>query len=302
MSVTDALVRKLAHRSRVRHHVTWGSEDVLIALRRLFRDPAAQFRSDIQRRMVETVASRYPEVVVILQTGGGKSLAFMVPPFLPQSQTTVVVMPLVVLKQDIVRRFQEAHIQYSIWSGHGSSERFNGVPVLFVSAEQAVTQLFRQWIGMLDANRLLDRVVIDEAHLLLTTTRYRPKMALLRFLRELRTQLVLLSATLPPIMMDEFTEKMFLDHARVIRDITFRPDIWYNMRQHTPTTDHGDETFDDYLVSQVQEVLTHYAHDPVQATARCIVYVESRATVESLADRLGCEFYHSSSGTASEKD
>ena len=48
--------------------------------------------------MMETVASRYPEVVVILATGGGKSLAFMVPAFLPRAATTVVVMPLVVLK------------------------------------------------------------------------------------------------------------------------------------------------------------------------------------------------------------
>ena len=88
--------------------------------------------------MVEVVASRYPEVVVVIKTGGGKSLAYMVPPFLPQAATRVVVMPLVVLKQDMVRRFQDSNIQYSIWSGHGSSERFNGVPIVFISAEQAV--------------------------------------------------------------------------------------------------------------------------------------------------------------------
>ena len=69
-----------------------------MALRYLFRDPQAHFRSATQQQMVETVASRYPEVVVILATGGGKSLAFMVPAFLPRAATTVVVMPLVVLK------------------------------------------------------------------------------------------------------------------------------------------------------------------------------------------------------------
>ena len=113
-------------------------------------------------------------------------------------------MPLVVLKQDMVRRFQDANMPYSIWSGHGSSERFNGTPVVFVSAEQAVKQTFRTWIGLLDANRQLDRIVFDEAHLILTSLLYRPKMALLRFLRILRYPVVFLTAILPPVIVSEF--------------------------------------------------------------------------------------------------
>ncbi|EXJ77311.1 hypothetical protein A1O3_10469 [Capronia epimyces CBS 606.96] len=236
-----SLPQKLARRHLTSRRIVWGPVEVLQALRRLYKNPQAQFRSEIQQYMVETVASRYGEVVVILATGGGKSLAFMVPAFLPNSSTTVVVTPLVVLKQDMQRRFNDAGIRYSIWSGHGHSERFNGTPVLFVSAEQAVGQPFRQWIGQRDANRLLDRVVFDEAHLILTTLSYRPKMARLRFLRSLRCQMVFLSATLPPVMMKDFCRLMHIEQPVVVRDRTFRPDIRYLVERQAARPGGGDE-------------------------------------------------------------
>ena len=39
----SSLIKKIAYRTQARHHITWGSEDVLIALRYLFRDPQAYF-------------------------------------------------------------------------------------------------------------------------------------------------------------------------------------------------------------------------------------------------------------------
>ena len=48
------------------------------------------------------MATGYTEVVIILATGGGKSLLFMVSLFLLQAGITVVILPLVALKQDMV--------------------------------------------------------------------------------------------------------------------------------------------------------------------------------------------------------
>ena len=79
---TEQLIKKLAHRSRARFHVVWSLEDIVVALRALFRDPQATFRSPGQQQMLEAVASRSPEVVIILKTGSGKSLAFMIPAML----------------------------------------------------------------------------------------------------------------------------------------------------------------------------------------------------------------------------
>jgi len=65
-------------------------------------------------------------------------------------------------------------------------------------------------------------------------------------------------------MMEEFSERMFLDQARVIRDITFRADIRYVVQQQ-PSADGGageEETFDEWVVSIVRRALRLYeAHE-----------------------------------------
>jgi superfamily II DNA helicase RecQ len=102
----------------------------------------------------------------------------------------VVVIPLVALKTDLVRRCREAGINYSVWAQHTDPQKYVGSPLLFVSVEQAVRQPFRRFLGQLDASEGLDRVVFDEAHLILTARQYRPKMALVRHLRNYRCQVV----------------------------------------------------------------------------------------------------------------
>jgi hypothetical protein len=104
----------------------------------------------------------------------------------------------------MVRRCWDADIQFSVWSGHGDPQRFTGTPLLFVLAEQAVRQLFRQFLSQLDADQQLNRVVFNECYLILTVSSYRPKLVLLRYLRELRYQVVFLSATLPPLLIAIF--------------------------------------------------------------------------------------------------
>jgi superfamily II DNA helicase RecQ len=292
---TSSLIKRVASRTRTPRHLRrWGSETVLVALRRLYRDPHAQFRSLPQQDMVETVATGYAEVVIILATGGGKSLSFMVSMFLPQAGTTVVILPLVALKQDMVRRCWDADIQFSVWSGHGDSQRFTGTPLLFVSAEQAVRQPFRQFLSQLDADRQLDRVVFDECHLILTASSYRPKLALLRHLRELRCQVVFLSATLPPLLMAAFQSRMLLDGPRIIRDVTFRADLHYSYHRQSRASN-----FEDYMVEGITRQLQGLAHED---GARIIVYVNRTEEARQMATRLGCESYFHESGTATEKE
>ena len=52
--------------------------------------------------MVEEVATSHTKVIIVLKTARGKSLSFLVPTYLPQASTTIVVVPLVVLKSDLV--------------------------------------------------------------------------------------------------------------------------------------------------------------------------------------------------------
>ena len=289
-----SLAKRVAHHTRPsRQRRQHGTEAVLTALRRLYRDPTAKFRSPAQQELVESVALGRAEVVGVLGTGTGKSLAFLVPIFLPAAATTVVIVPLVALKADLVRRCHNANIAYSIWDPH-RDQASEGTPLLFVSADHAVREPFQRHLGLLDAGRQLDRIVIDECHLILTASTYRPKMSLLRQLRDFRCPIVCLTATLPPVMTNIFVEHMFLERPTIIRTPTFRSDLCYIVHRQTRPT-----PFTDYMISRIQSLLRRHEADEA---ARLILYVTRKETAREMAGHLGCEFYYSNSGDASDKE
>ena len=53
-------------------------------------------------------------MIGILPIGGGKSLAFMLPAYLRGAFTTIVVVPLVALKQDFMTKCQDLGIPCSV--------------------------------------------------------------------------------------------------------------------------------------------------------------------------------------------
>lgn len=294
-AVHSALRQRLAYRQRpTRHRLCWGREEVHAAFRQLFREAdVVAYRSVSQEQLIEAIVTGCAEVVGVLATGEGKSLAFLLPACLPRAGTTVVVVPLVALKQDMTRRCQESELSYAIWNANSDRHPHHiGIPLLFVSVEQAVRARFRAFLGQLDAIGALARIVFDEAHLVLTAVSYRPKMSLVRHLRQLSCQVVFLTATLPPLLQSQFEERLLLKDPRVIRSRSFRPDITYRIRHSS------DANLLEYVCRTVTSMLHHYRHDP---DARLLVYTITRPDADDVSERLGCPKYYSDSGDASEK-
>jgi superfamily II DNA helicase RecQ len=77
----------------------------------------------------------------------------------------------------------------------------------------------------MDDHRCLDRVVIDKAHLILTTTDYRPKLAAVNWLTVLICQIVYLTAILSPLRWKSFTDDLLINNPIIIRLPTFRRNI-----------------------------------------------------------------------------
>ena len=110
----------------------------------------------------------------------------MLPSRLLHAGTTVVILPLVVLKQDMFRRCTELGLQFGIWDRHGDRTRYDGYLLIFMSVETAVSSCFRSFLTGLDAHEGLNRVVFNESHLVITASNYRPKLKLVKSLRALR--------------------------------------------------------------------------------------------------------------------
>jgi superfamily II DNA/RNA helicase len=177
-------------------------------------------------------------------------------------------------------------------------QRIVGCPLVFVAVETAVGEAFHGFLARLDAAQRLDRVILDEAHLILTSSDYRPKMRLIRQLRNLRAQFVFLTGTLPPSMLQAFQQKLLLSEPTVIRSTTFRKDLRYTV-ERLPTPGLGQS----FLQLAAQAIRTKLAqaelHD--EAAGRAIVYSTRRHEVDTLATLLDCEVYYSDSGTVQQK-
>jgi RecQ family ATP-dependent DNA helicase len=161
---------------------------------RLYGDHV-QFRGK-QRQAVEAILQNKSPVFVVMGTGQGKSLCFMLPAASCAGGITLVVVPLVSLLGDMMVRCEQLGIPCAEWRtdqvpGHAS--------IVFVTPELALTKRFLDYIEALRVTARLDRVVVDECHTILEgTPAFRPKLRELGRLALVGVQMVYLTATLPP--------------------------------------------------------------------------------------------------------
>lgn len=205
----------------------WSTEALLGAVKKLYGNREAGWKSAEQEQALTKIMSWTEQVVAILPTGAGKSLLFMLPCTLPDAGITVLVVPLFSLYRDMLRRIKETSIDHLEWHPGESRE----AALVLVSAEAASSKDFIKYARRLIVEQKLDRIVIDECHLTVIAAEYRPSMVELTAIRSLRTQFVYLTATLPPSMRAEFEERNYLHCPTVIRAPSNRLNIFYIVRK-----------------------------------------------------------------------
>ena len=290
------LAKRLARRDpRPRCRQQWSMAEARIALEQMY-GPGAKYKTAKQEEAVRVVVSGLTPVIVVLGTGEGKSLLYMLPQRLPGAGTTVLIVPLVALKQDTVRRCELMGIECRVWSHEAGYGYSLGNALLIASLDQAVGVGFQSHLHKLDAAGQLNSIVFDESHLILTASNYRERMERVKQLRNLSCQLVFLTGTLPVCMVDAFTEKLLLSRAVVIRGVSVRKDIRYTVKQCEG--EGGDMV--DVAVQTIKAMLraAPFAEEP---EARAIAYTRTKAQADEVARRLVCPVYYSDSGTEEEK-
>lgn len=270
----------------------WSSTALLEGLRRLYNDESMGWRSVEQEQTLVATMCWTEQVVAILPTGAGKSVSFMLPCTLPGAGVTVLVVPLVALRADMLQRLDQLHIAYLEWAPGERSE----APLVVVSAEAAGKPDFRKYATGLQEQQKLDRIVVDECHLTVTAASYRPSLVDLTTIRGIRTQFVYLTATLPPSMLAEFEERNYLHRPTIIRASSNRPNIRYAVE----------------VARSQRRTLLEQAADRARAEwersgrfdhscDKIILYVRAVADAEALAGLLGCESYTAQSGAFEER-
>ena len=285
------LVKRLAT-GLYRPRKPWSADALLGGIQRLYGAEDVAWKSTEQERALSAVMSWTEQVVAILPTGAGKSMLFMLPCTLPDAEITVLVVPLVSLRGDLIRRLRDLQIDHIEWQP--GERRESGL--VLVSVEAAATKDFMGWARTLVARQKLDRIVIDECHLTVTAAAYRQSIEDLAAIRSLRTQFVYLTATLPPSMQREFEERNHLIRPTVIRASSNRPNIFYMVRKAIG----GAGSLLEQAATEAQDAWTRSGLFE-EGRDKIILYVRTRREAEELAGLLRCNAYTARSGSAMEK-
>jgi superfamily II DNA or RNA helicase len=210
--------------------IDFSKEDPLLSIFRLFiNNTNAEFKSIGQRKALFYMLKRVPELVVVLPTAGGKSTLFLLAASLSESNVNLIIVPLVALKMDLYRKAIASEVPVAIWEHlHGDTPPMS---MVLISIESTNHTQFLGWCQNLIGEGKLDRVVLDECHLIYSARSYRPIMNKISQIRKLKVPLLLTTATLSKSAMQEITKILVLNTPLLVQESINQPNIHYSVRK-----------------------------------------------------------------------
>ncbi|MBN6104954.1 DNA helicase RecQ [Xanthomonas sp. CFBP 8703] len=195
-----------------------------------------QFRGP-QQDIVEHVAAGQ-DALVLMPTGGGKSLCYQIPSLL-RDGTGIVISPLIALMQDQVEALRQLGVRAEYLNSTLDGETAQRVErellageldLLYVAPERLLTPRF---LSLLERSRIA-LFAIDEAHCVSQWGHdFRPEYRQLTVLHERWPQIprIALTATADPPTQREIAERLDLTQARHFVSSFDRPNIRYTVVQ-----------------------------------------------------------------------
>jgi superfamily II DNA helicase RecQ len=171
-----------------------------------------RWKSVQQQEATERVVSGISPLFIVLPTSAGKTTTFLLASKMKWAKTTVVITPLISLGAQLKGKCKEYGLDAELFE-KGKERQ---AQVVIVVTETAGTEDFKDFIMELQLKKQLDRVVWDEVHMLVKDASYRATIGGSARL-ELRCQVVFVSATCPPCLVEEITELMAIPIPHVVR-------------------------------------------------------------------------------------
>ncbi|KAJ7911187.1 hypothetical protein B0H13DRAFT_2328625 [Mycena leptocephala] len=250
----------------------------------------ADWRDPQQYHAVKAVLQLSNDIIVAMKTGAGKS-AVAILPSMVEDGYTVIVVPLLALMDDWIRRLDKMNVGYERWLGARGPDTLSGQHnLILVSSDMARKPRWREAIAQLHSGRRpVLRYVVDEVGSYTTDYVLRGDAFLNPFqLRQFPCQVVLMSATIPPAA--EAYLKAQFELADPIRFSTtsVRRELYIHIEP--PCRDFEDQ------VQNAQEIIeANMAHRLWKPHSRFIVFVLSHKDGQAAAKTLNLPFYHAHS-------
>jgi len=236
-----------------------------------------------QQAIVEHVVAG-GDALVLMPTGGGKSLCYQVPAIVRQNAghgVTIVISPLIALMHDQVGALTEAGVSAAFLNSTQTYEESsaleklllnNQLTLLYAAPERINTPRMKGLLASLHERGLLSLFAIDEAHCVSQWGHdFRPEYRSLSLLHETFPDVprMALTATADHLTRQDMIERLKLEEAREFVSSFDRPNIRYTIVEKTDPTRQ--------LLRFIQ-----LEHDAEAG----IVYCQSRKRVEEIAAML----------------
>ncbi|PKO52732.1 MAG: ATP-dependent DNA helicase RecQ, partial [Betaproteobacteria bacterium HGW-Betaproteobacteria-2] len=194
-----------------------------------------------QQAIVEHVAAG-GDALVLMPTGGGKSLCYQIPALL-RDGVGIVVSPLIALMQDQVEALQQLGVKAAFLNSSLDAEAARGVlsqihkgelDILYVAPERLLMNSFLSMLEQVASGPGIALFAIDEAHCVSQWGHdFRPEYRGLTALHERFPQVprIALTATADAPTRAEIVERLALEDAQQFVSSFDRPNIRYRVTQ-----------------------------------------------------------------------
>jgi superfamily II DNA or RNA helicase len=267
--------------------------EALRAMRQVLGDESAVWRSEEQRQAMRVVLEGKRDAVVILRTGGGKSMLAIIPSLLEKNEATVLVLPLNSLLMDFQRRLTSMGVPFQTYDRNVNEGALNSKDnLILVTADKARSQGWREALAILNEKKPIKRTVFDECHVPLIANDYREALEDVYEIRSIAMQIICLSGTLPPSCISDLISAFGLvEDTQVIRQCTNRGELIYILEK-LPSS----ELMHRAIRIMEEEMQTWQNRD------RGLVFVPTLSLGRLVANKKGWPFYHGNQETMTDEE
>ena len=238
----------------------------------------------LQEEIVDSVLEGN-DTMVLLPTGGGKTLCYQLPALMTEG-LCLVVSPLIALMKDQVQRLNDLRLKAAcIVSGMSRSDvsavltncLCGTVKFLYVSPERLQQRLFIEHFRKMK----VCLIAVDEAHCVSQWGYdFRPPYLQIAALREYHPEvpMIALTATATPAVVDDIKQRLMLRNPRHFQSSFARANLCYSV------------VYDDNKIARLLRIVK-------ETDGSGIVYTRSRRATQQVADQLNAEgiaaaYYH----------
>ncbi|MBN8683821.1 MAG: DNA helicase RecQ [Chitinophagales bacterium] len=245
----------------------------------------------LQTDIIKAVYARR-DVVVLMPTGGGKSICFQIPAVTLEG-TTVVVSPLIALMKDQVEGLSANGIPAAFINSSLSAAQVantetallaGAIKILYVSPEKLVSSGFQPLLKRINVSLF----AVDEAHCISSWGHdFRPEYTQLCFLKDQfpKVPVIALTATADKLTRKDIVEQLRLDNPEIFIASFDRPNISLTVRP---------------AQRRFEQIIEFIKERPGQSG---IIYCLSRKSCETLSQKLNekgfkAGYYHAELSSA----